>query len=88
VYGLETVNNGGDPVGAAITLLGNATAETFLYVTSEAISFEDFFDFAPTLTSAVVNINGDDVVVLYEDDIIVDVFGETIVDGTGEPWES
>jgi hypothetical protein len=88
IYGLEGVNNGGGAVEAEFTFpSGSASAGDFIYVATESENFEAFFGFAPTLVDSAVNINGDDAIVLYKNDAIIDVFGETNVDGTGQPWE-
>jgi hypothetical protein len=88
IYGLESANNGGGASGAEFTFpSGFAAAGDFIYVASESENFEAFFGFAPSLVSGAANINGDDAIVLYKNDAIIDVFGETNVDGTGQPWE-
>ncbi len=87
VYGLESANNGGAAAGPEYTLSGAAAAGDVLYIASETTGFQSFFGFAPTDTSGVASINGDDAIVLYENSAIVDVFGEVGVDGTGRPWD-
>jgi hypothetical protein len=87
LYGLELVSNGGGTSGEEIQFSGSASAGDFIYVASENVGFEEFFGFVPTFVSSSANINGDDAIVLYKNDAIIDVFGETNVDGTGQPWE-
>jgi hypothetical protein len=88
IFGLESANNGGGASGAEFTFPpGSASTGDFIYVAAESEQFEAFFGFAPTLVSSAANINGDDAIVLYKNDAIIDVFGETNVDGTGQPWD-
>jgi predicted extracellular nuclease len=87
-YGFGSANNGGGSDGEEFTFPAvAATAGTFIYVASETIGFTDFFGFAPDYTSSAASINGDDAIELFENGVVVDVFGDINVDGTGEPWE-
>ena len=87
IYGLESANNGNAASGPEFTFTGAATAGDFIYVASEEAGFNNFFSFFPDATGAVASINGDDVILLYQNGSIVDVFGETGMDGSGEDWE-
>ena len=53
----------------------------------ESAGFSAFFGFDPDYTSFAVEINGDDAVELFCNNVVVDVFGDINVDGTGTPWE-
>ena len=89
VYGLAVASNGNPSPGAPSIALpsGSAEAGDYLYVASEVDGFTAFFGFAPDTTGSVF-INGDDAVELYLNrTLVVDVFGEVGVDGTGQPWE-
>lgn len=99
-YAIGSANNGGGTDGPELILSGAATAGQFLYVASEAVEFTNFFGFPPDFTSSAANINGDDAIELFFDsnadgitapaaldDIVIDVFGEIAVDGTGQSWE-
>ncbi len=46
-----------------------------IFLATEATNFEAFFGSAPTYTNAIVSINGDDAIELYENGRIIDVFG-------------
>jgi hypothetical protein len=88
IYGLESANNGGGASAAEFTFPpGSASAGDFIYVATETEKFEEFFGFSPNFLDNAANINGDDAIVLYKNDAIIDVFGETDVDGSGQPWE-
>ncbi|MEY3000633.1 MAG: hypothetical protein RL648_847, partial [Verrucomicrobiota bacterium] len=50
-------------------------------------NFQAVFGFAPTFTNGVASINGDDSVELFFNDTVIDTFGDTSKDGTGEAWE-
>ena len=87
-YGLGSANNGGGTDGEEFTFPADPTkAGQFLYVTSNAAQFEAYFGFPPDYVSSAMSINGDDAVELFEDGIVIDVFGDRDVDGTGQPWE-
>ncbi len=49
--------------------------------------FQIFSDFAPGYTTSAATINGDDAIELFQNSIVVDVFGNISEDGTGHPWE-
>jgi predicted extracellular nuclease len=90
VYGLNSVNNGAGSTGTIeFTFPANAVAAgTFLYVATESPEFTAFFGFGPDFTNAAApSINGDDAIELYKDGVVVDVFGDVDVDGTGKPWD-
>lgn len=89
-YGIANANNGGASNGAPLFTFPAqaATAGQYLYVASEIDGFTAFMGFAPDFNAgSVMNVNGDDVMELYQDGVVVDVFGELGVDGTGTPWE-
>ncbi|GGD54981.1 ExeM/NucH family extracellular endonuclease [Lacimicrobium alkaliphilum] len=86
--GLGSANNGGGTDGEEFTFpSGAVSAGQYLYVASESAGFSDFFGFSPNYTSSAANINGDDAIELFCDGAVVDTFGETEVDGTGQAWE-
>lgn len=86
--GLGSANNGGGSDGEEFTFSGAATAGEYLYVATESTGFTSFFGFAPTFTDgSATNINGDDAIELFCDGVVVDVFGDINIDGSGQPWE-
>ena len=88
IYGLGSANNGGGSDGEEFTFPAVAAAgDTFLYVASEATSFQTYFGFPADYTSGMASINGDDAIELFMNGAVVDVFGDINVDGTGQPWE-
>lgn len=86
-YGIGSANNGGGSAGPEFTLSGSASAGQFLYVASEPFQFNAWFGFFPDFTTDAVVVNGDDAIELFRNSLVVDVFGEIAVDGTGQPWE-
>ncbi len=87
-YGLGSANNGNGSDGQEFTFPAEAVAAgTFLYVATETTGFQNFFGFAPNYTSDAVSINGDDAIELFCNGVVIDVFGQIDVDGTGQPWE-
>ncbi|MEM6667375.1 MAG: endonuclease I, partial [Pseudomonadota bacterium] len=89
VYGIRSANNGGGSDGEEFTFPSTASAAAgqFLYVASEDTAFAEFFGFAPDFTDSAANINGDDAIELFQNGVVIDVFGDIDTDGTGEPWE-
>ena len=87
-YGFGSANNGGGSDGEEFTFpADSANAGDFIYVASESTEFNNWFGFAPDYTSSAAGINGDDAIELFHNSVVVDVFGDINVDGTGEPWE-
>lgn len=86
--GLGSANNGSGTGGEEFTFPADgATAGSFLYVASESPQFNTFFGFDPDFESSAANINGDDAIELFCNGVVVDVFGDINVDGSGQPWE-
>ena len=87
-FGVGGANNGGGSDGQEFTFPAvSANAGEFIYVASEAVAFNTFFGFAPDYTSSAASINGDDAIELFKGGLVIDVFGDINVDGSGEPWE-
>jgi hypothetical protein len=87
-FGLGSANNGGGTDGEEFAFPNvSVSAGTYLYVASESAGFTSFFGFAPQYTSSSASINGDDAIELFEDGVVVDLFGEIDVAGTGQAWD-
>ena len=88
MFGIGSANNGGGSDGEEFTFPADALmAGDMIYVASEEIGFNDFFGFTPDYTTGAMSINGDDAVELFFMGVVIDVFGDINVDGTGEPWD-
>ena len=89
LYGFGSANNGGGTDGEEFTFPAvAATAGDYIYVATESTAFTSFFGFAPDYTNgSAPNINGDDAIELFMNGVVVDVFGDINIDGTGEPWD-
>ena len=90
VFGVSSANNGGGATGSPeFTFPGgvSVTAGDCIYVAADSTLFNDFFGFDATYIDGVANINGDDAIELFENGVVIDVFGDVDVDGSGEPWE-
>ncbi len=88
-FGLGSATNGGgsDGIEYAFPHVA-ASAGDYLYFTSELPTFETYFGFAADYDGAfAVEINGNDAVELFWNGVIVDVFGDPLVDGIGTAWE-
>ncbi len=89
VYGVSSANNGFGATGSPEFSFPaiSATAGTYLYITSEGTSFSDFFGFNADYVDSALLINGDDAIELFQNGIVVDVFGDVNTDGTNTTWE-
>lgn len=87
-YGIGSANNGGGTDGEEFTFPADSvSAGDKIYVATEDTEFQAFFGFAPTYITGVMAINGDDAIELFFGGSIIDVFGESAVDGSGTAWE-
>jgi hypothetical protein len=92
LYGFGSANNGGgtDSIEFSFPAITVQRGD-FLYLTdnSGAQNFLDYFGFRPTFIDPgfAASINGDDALELFLNGVVIDVFGDINVDGTGEPWE-
>lgn len=89
VFALGAANNGGgtDSIEYNFPAI-NVTAGDCFYVTDDSTKFADFFGFnAEFIDGNATAINGDDAIELFENGVVIDVFGDINVDGSGEPWE-
>ena len=87
IYSIDNANNGGAFDGTTIALSGSAAAGQYIYVASEAVEFTAYFGFSPNFTGSSVNVNGNDVVGLFLNSVLFDVYGVQGVDGTGQVWD-
>ncbi len=98
IYGLGSANNGGGSDGVEHFFPADfIAAGTTFYVTHVAsnnpTAFFDFFGFEADYIGDGYSmaINGDDAMELFylggAEPVVVDVFGDINVDGSGEPWE-
>ena len=89
IYGVGGANNGGGTDGEEFSFPADSvSAGDYVYLATEAESFEAFFGFAPDYThGTAVSINGDDAIELFENGVVIDLFGDIDVDGTGQAWD-
>lgn len=88
LYGIGFANNGGGTDGIEFTFPEvSASAGTYLYVASENLGFAQWFGFDPDYKTGNASINGDDAIELFYEEVVIDIFGDIDVDGTGEDWE-
>ena len=88
IFGIGSANNGGGSDGVEFTFPAIAlTAGTCVHVADDSLKFVEFFGFPATFINGVASINGDDAIELFENQQVIDVFGEIDTDGSGEPWE-
>ncbi|GIV30756.1 MAG: hypothetical protein KatS3mg029_0107 [Saprospiraceae bacterium] len=88
IYGVGSANNGGgsDGIEAVLPPIPLDSGQCF-YVANNGDLFMEFFGFPADLVTGAAEINGDDAVELFENNVVVDVFGEINMGGTGTPWE-
>lgn len=88
IYGVGFANNGGGTDGIETDFPAVFVPRgTYIYVSSEAVGFNNWFGFPTTYVDGSGDINGDDAIELFMDGSVIDVFGQIAVDGTGTPWE-
>lgn len=88
MYGIGSATNGGGSDGEEFTFPSvSVTAGTFIYVSSEAVEFPNFFGFAPDYTTSSMAINGDDAVELFYNGNVIDLYGDINTIGDGEVWD-
>ena len=88
VYGIGSANNGGGSDGEEFTFPADSLARgTYIYIASDSTEFHNFFGIPPTYVASAVNVNGDDAIELFENGVVIDLFGDINTDGTGEAWE-
>lgn len=81
--------NNGDPAPdpPETTLSGSAVAGDYLYLTNSASGFQNFFSFGANQVAFAMNVNGNDAMLLYQNGVMIDCYGQPGVDGAGQPWE-
>lgn len=89
VYGFGSASNGGGTDGIEYTFPAVALAAgQHYYVSTDSTAFSVFFGFAASaIESLASNNNGDDAIELFLNGVVVDLFGQIDVDGTGQNWE-
>ena len=89
IFGVGAANNGGGTDSIEFTFPNvSASAGDCIYVADDSTKFADFFGFNADYTgSSAAFINGDDAIELFENAVVIDVFGDINVDGSGEPWD-
>ncbi|SMD35964.1 hypothetical protein SAMN04488029_2632 [Reichenbachiella faecimaris] len=96
-YGIEIAANGAAPDPADIdftfTDLTSASAGEHLLIVrtddeaNASAYFESSYADFTVITSDAITQNGDDAILLYQNGVSVESFGDPGVDGTGEAWE-
>jgi hypothetical protein len=88
IFGLGKADNGGGSDGQEYTFpSGGASKGDYIYVTSNFSAFSAFFGFSADYGTSILDVNGDDAVELFERGLVIDVFGDINVDGTGTAWD-
>lgn len=87
-YGIGSANNGGgsDSVEFQFPAI-SVTQGDYIYVSTDSTHFYSFFGFSADFIDGSMAINGDDAVELFNNGIVIDVFGDINTDGTGTAWE-
>ena len=87
-YGIGSANNGGGTDGEEFTFPAiSVAAGTFIYVTTDSAQFNAFFGFNADFYDFSMGINGDDAVELFQGGVVIDVFGDINMDGSGTAWD-
>jgi hypothetical protein len=87
IYGVGVANNGGGSDGQEFTFPAvSATAGDYIYLTDSQADFQTWFGFSADFEGSF-QVNGDDAVEVFENGVVVDIFGDINQDGSGEPWD-
>ena len=88
IYGLGSANDGGGSDGEEFIFDDDAVAGgTFIYVTNDAVRFQNWFGFAADYTTGVMDIDGSDAVELFRLGSVFDTFGDIDTNGSGTAWD-
>ncbi|MFK8105068.1 MAG: lamin tail domain-containing protein [Saprospiraceae bacterium] len=89
IYGVGTANNGGGSDGQEFTFPdgSSATQGDRIFIATDSTNFNAYFEVYPTYLSGSINPNGDDAIELFENNQVIDVFGDINVNGDDEPWD-
>ncbi len=88
IYGFGSANNGNGSDGQEFSFpTMTVDSGSCLYVAADSMLFAEFFGFNADFVSGASNINGDDAIELFENGIVIDVFGDIDMDGSGTSWE-
>jgi hypothetical protein len=89
IYGFGSANNGNGSDGVEFTFPAiSLNAGDYYRVGTDSLEFNNFMGYFPNEADTwAPNINGDDAVELWLNNAVVDAFGDSLVDGTGQPWE-
>jgi len=84
----RAVNAGADPTSCTTPLTGTTlSAGQYYYASFEASGFAAYFGFSPDHVTGSLNINGDDRVLLFKNNMVIDYYGVPNTLGDGEPWD-
>lgn len=88
-YGFGSANNGGGTDGEEFTfpVMALAAGSTYKVATDSVNYFTFFGEYPNTTVASAANVNGDDAIELFHNGVVIDVFGDINMDGTGEAWE-
>ncbi len=89
IYEIAIASNGASSFGATWSFPSvSAASGDFITIAKDQASFNSYFGFNPDyVVSTQMNFNGNDVFGLFENGLIIDVYGVLGVDGTNETWE-
>ena len=88
IYGIEIARDGAASDGEEYSLSAvSLDSGKFYTVSSNDLYYKSWFGDNPSQQSLYNNFDGDDAIVLYKNDSIVDVFGTPGKDGSGELWD-
>ena len=88
VFGIEIARDGSPADGVEYNLNSiSLDSGEFYTVSSNSVYHKSWFGNEPVQQSFFNNFDGDDAIVLYKNNVIVDVFGTPGKDGSGELWD-
>jgi len=87
-YGLGAANNGGGTDGQEYTFPAiSVSAGTYINVTTSMAVFQTWFGVSADYQSGNMSINGNDAIELFKNGVVIDLFGDQSINGSGEIWD-
>ena len=88
IYGIEIARDGDSADGEEYSLKSQSLdSGKFYTISSSSLYQKSWFSKEPDQENLFNNFDGDDAIILYKNDTIVDLYGNPGTDGSGELWD-
>ena len=87
-YSIGIANNGGGTDGIEIPLPSiSLNKNDNFFISDSKVRFENFFGIESDFSHPSIQITGDDAIELFENGVVIDIYGQIDVDGTNTDWD-